>query len=416
MRVWLLQDGENLPVQEGARPMRMWRLATALAARGHEVTWWASTFSHQRKKLLFSENQRISGGPGITLRLLMAGAYVRNVSFRRYRHHKRLARKFRDSAPNEQRPDVIVTSFPQTDLAYEAVAFGKARGIPTLVDIRDPWPDVFVDKAPRFLKPFSPWLLRGAYAKTAYLLSEANQWVAVSEGFEKWAGTRAGANGVRPCRVFYIGGKRVSDLAPQALPPALKWLENGAADNIVFAFVGTFGRSYDLETVIEVARLCEQRGPARARFVIAGDGEKRDALTRLGRRLGNLLLPGWLSSDDIDYLLSHARVGLVPCISLPDTVPNKIFEYLGAGLPVFSSLVGEVDGILSRSDAGFSYRVGDVEGLYELVRRVVTTPDLLDRLTRNARVLFDQGLCVDRIYADYAKFVESLAEREGRKF
>lgn len=407
MLVWLLKDGENLPIQEGARPMRMWRLATALAERGHEVMWWTSTFSHQRKKLLFNKDQRINCSPGVTLRLLAAGAYRRNVSFRRYLHHKRLARRFREVAPHERCPDVIVTAFPQIDLAYEAVNFGKARKIVTFVDIRDPWPDVFVDKGPWFFKPFAPCLLRTAYAKTRQLLSAADQWVAVSGGFQKWARMRVGTNGEKSCRIFYIGGEGASSSLSHTPSPALEKFKAENSDHILFVFVGSFGKSYDLETVVKVARLCEQRGRTKIRFVIAGDGEKCDALARSGRGLGNLFLPGWLSSDDIDYLLKISHVGLVPCISRPDTVPNKVFEYLAAGLPLLSSLVGEVEEILSRTAAGFSYRVGDVESLYELVQRIATTPALLDQLSTNAQKLFAEGFSAKRIYAEYALMIEN---------
>ena len=57
MVVWVLKDGEILPIQEYGRRMRTWLLADALLSRGHRVTWWASTFSHQRKALLFDRDR-----------------------------------------------------------------------------------------------------------------------------------------------------------------------------------------------------------------------------------------------------------------------------------------------------------------------------------------------------------------------
>ena len=44
MRIWLLKDGETSPLLESGRPMRMGVLASTLAARGHTVVWWSSTF------------------------------------------------------------------------------------------------------------------------------------------------------------------------------------------------------------------------------------------------------------------------------------------------------------------------------------------------------------------------------------
>ncbi len=54
VKVWLVKDGENLPIQAGSRKkMRTWMLAERLVARGHSILWWSSTFSHQTRKLLY---------------------------------------------------------------------------------------------------------------------------------------------------------------------------------------------------------------------------------------------------------------------------------------------------------------------------------------------------------------------------
>ena len=57
MNVWLIKDGENLPIQPDARRMRTWMLADELVRQGHQVTWWSSTHSHQRKQLLFDRDR-----------------------------------------------------------------------------------------------------------------------------------------------------------------------------------------------------------------------------------------------------------------------------------------------------------------------------------------------------------------------
>ena len=51
MHIWLLKDGENLPIDGSHRKMRTWLMAEALLRAGHSVTWWSSTHNHQKKKL-----------------------------------------------------------------------------------------------------------------------------------------------------------------------------------------------------------------------------------------------------------------------------------------------------------------------------------------------------------------------------
>jgi hypothetical protein len=51
MRVWLITVGEPLPLDgPGERMLRTGILAAFLAARGHEVVWWSSSFDHVRKR------------------------------------------------------------------------------------------------------------------------------------------------------------------------------------------------------------------------------------------------------------------------------------------------------------------------------------------------------------------------------
>src|SRR3954465_8959881 len=130
--IWLLKDGEILPIQEESRKMRTWMLADALIARGHRVTWWASTFAHQKKALLARADRVIELGPRFTLRLIHAGAYRTNLSLRRYAHHRRVGRLSATGAPSLPAPAGVIAAFPVIDLAAAAVRYARERHVPTL--------------------------------------------------------------------------------------------------------------------------------------------------------------------------------------------------------------------------------------------------------------------------------------------
>ena len=49
-------------------------LADALVNRGHRVTWWASTFSHQRKALLSASRRGVQRQLRFTLRAARLGS------------------------------------------------------------------------------------------------------------------------------------------------------------------------------------------------------------------------------------------------------------------------------------------------------------------------------------------------------
>ena len=49
-------------------------------------------------------------------------------------------------------PDLILSSIPTSELSLEATKLGKKNNIPVILDIRDLWPDVFLDVLPNFFR------------------------------------------------------------------------------------------------------------------------------------------------------------------------------------------------------------------------------------------------------------------------
>ena len=140
-------------------------------------------------------------------------------------------------------------------------------------------------------------------------------------------------------------------------------------------YIGGLGRTYDLATVRRAAGLLG------AELVVAG-GENP-----LGR-------------EDLERLLAGCDVGVVP---MPDDswvgVPNKVFDYAKAGLPIVSSLKGETAALLERYSCGATYRQGDAESLAEAVRRAEALPK------GASRRMFEQEFDAARIYDEYVKRV-----------
>src|SRR5262249_14495443 len=158
----------------GARPMRTGLLADELTRRGHSEVWWHSSFSHQTKELVSRDDCEFSIAAHFRLKLLYSGSYRRHLSLRRTLHHRRLALKFRRVAALERQRDAVVCALTPIGLASEAVACANQRGIPVLVDVRDPWPEVFVEFTPPGLRPVARLALRPAFRKTGRLLSQAS--------------------------------------------------------------------------------------------------------------------------------------------------------------------------------------------------------------------------------------------------
>lgn len=400
---WLVTIGEPLPLAPKVRKLRTGIVADCLIERGHRVRWWTSAFEHQRKLMLFDGELEISPSPGLRINILRGCGYRRNISLRRYVDHMLLSRKFARWAPRCEQPDVIVASMPCYNLAYEAVRYAKERRVPVIIDVRDLWPDIFVDVFPSpLIKALVKGLLVMDYRRLRYLLGKADGILAMSHGVLQWALRHAGRGATENDGVFYLGYNPIEGNESQPL-----WLREHMARRII-AYVGTFGRSYELSLLVDVARRFHEGGHQDICFVLAGTGEQEEELKWRSRDLPNVIMPGWLRADEIAALLQQAYIGMIPCRSVTDAMPNKIFEYLSAGLPVVSSLMGEMAEIITTKNLGLNYLAGDAEDMYQAIFSLLEDPSRRDEMSNNSRRFFAEKGYAHKIYHDYAAHVEKV--------
>lgn len=409
LNVWLLQTGEILPLSPGAKRLRTALLAERLARRGHRVLWWASAFNHLRKSWEFDSDAVIRTDGGVTIRALKGAGYSRNFSPMRWLDYRRVAAKFRAAAPKEAPPDVIVASMPGYDLAAEAVAYARARSIPILVDIRDQWPESFVDPLPSWLRPLGSVALSGETRLMKRALSGADSLVSMSQEILDWGLIQAGRGATPSDLVFPLGG-RSPETGARPCSPSLSRALRRAEGKLVIVFIGTFARYHNPSALVECARVLAGSG---IHFIIAGDGPLRAGLVAAANDSADIDFPGWLDQIDIDALLSRAAVGA--CTTDPDMVrpffPNKVFSYMAAGLPVLSAFRGEMRRLVESERIGFHFE--SVEELASALRRLHAEPELRADMGKRALQVFRGRFDSDGIYERYADHVESVAARRG---
>jgi glycosyltransferase involved in cell wall biosynthesis len=422
VRVWLFKDGEALPVETGSRRMRMAMLAEALRHDGHDVHWFHSTFLHGPKRLFAEHDIQHGVAPGLMLHLIHAGGFRDNISFERYRFHRRYARRLRDHCAPLPRPDVIVCAFPLIEVASWVVPFARAAGIPVVVDVRDCWPDTIVDIFPPVVRPLARAALDGDFRRTRNVMAGATAVTAMSNGVLRWALSYARRTPGPGDRVFPIGFPVNPAGQEPPLTAALQpWLPALHAKRL-FTYVGTFGRTYDVELIVEAARTLTAAGaapgpgrptpdgsPHEVHFVLAGSGPRLDHVRRKAAGLTNVTLTGWLDQPDIAALLARSYAGLLPWAGLDDAMPNKFFEYIAAGLPVLSSAAGELATLVERERVGISFPAR-ADALVDAVNRI-STGDGRPAMAANARSLFAARFREDLVYREFAAHVIDLASQ-----
>ena len=183
--------------------------------------------------------------------------------------------------------------------------------------------------------------------------------------------------------------------------------------NILYRwFVGIFGRTYDLEIVIDAARHLQERGVDNIQFVFCGDGDYRATWEARSSGLTNVIFTGWVDASEIAYMARISSIGLAAyAAGAPQGLPNKIFEYLAAGLPVLFSLKGEARQLLQENECGIEYdpmaRATFLSGLATLTEN----HDLRIRMGENGKQLFEDSYSSERIYPRLIDHLFGVAQR-----
>ena len=397
------------------RLLRTGLLAEQLVQRGHDVLWWTSTVDHFHKRLFVAGEPRVHSRIGAELQFLNGVLYSKNVSLNRLRNHVEIASRFRELSAGEVRPDVILCSFPTIELSREAVRYGKSYQVPVALDVRDLWPDLFLDLLPRWIRWAGRLVLRRLFLDAKWALGRADAVYAVSQGYLAWGLGKAGRNSVPRDKVYplaYQPGRYAAEDS-EALKRKLSGLVLSDVRPIV-VFVGTFGRTYDLATVLAGIRRLPLADAMNAQFVFCGAGERDSEWRVLANGLGNVHFPGWLSAGELAQLLDWADIGIAAYAEgAPQGVPNKVIEYMSAGLPVLCSLPGEARELLESNGCGVYYAAGNADSFAVALGGLLSSPALRREMGQLSKTLFEQRFSSDVVYGQMADDLEQLAKAWG---
>jgi glycosyltransferase involved in cell wall biosynthesis len=169
--------------------------------------------------------------------------------------------------------------------------------------------------------------------------------------------------------------------------------------------------------IFSVARLVEKKGLSdlvlaadtlrrrgcRFRVEIAGDGPLRQALEAQVSQLGLndwVTLLGALPHESICRAYQQASIFALPCIIAVDGdrdgIPNVLLEAMASGLPVVSTPVSGIPELIESERDGLLVPAHSPAMLADAIDRLLTQPELGERLARAARAKIEERFSVDR--------------------
>ena len=144
-------------------------------------------------------------------------------------------------------------------------------------------------------------------------------------------------------------------------------------DDLIFIYVGLLGAGRGLETLIEAFHSV----PPGHHLVMLGNGPSAAMCREASRSAPNIHVHEPVPPAEVLELVAGADVGLVffaqDALSYVYSLPNKLFECLGAGLPVIANDMPAVSRVLRETGRGWIVSDVSAASLRDLVSGISRT-------------------------------------------
>ncbi len=387
--------------------MRAISLSEQILALGHRVVLWSADYDHFSHKHRYGRNTKVRVSDSLEIRLIRSRGYERNLGPGRLVDHAQMAFELSRLLRNEDPPDAAFVGYPPIETAAVMTRWLKSAGIPSLVDVKDAWPEIFLRAVPPRLRPIGTLALTGYSHLATRCLRDATGLSSITDDFLAWALSLCGRERRTSDAVFPLTAAPVQ-ITDAALAEAGRWWDEQGVPNdgrLRGYFVGSLHSSYDFAPVAKAAE------DSNFQIVVCGAGSSEGEVRALLGDRSNVVMPGWVSRNQAEALARRSTVALAPIAPHPDfmmSLPNKYFDALSKGLPLVTGLSGTITTELTQHNVGMSYGPGSDLTLAECLNVLGSDPLLVKQMSANALALYERQYRHDVVYRRMAEHLTGL--------
>ncbi|MBA7655671.1 hypothetical protein ES703_63578 [subsurface metagenome] len=381
MNIWILNHYVNTPDTPGGT--RHFDFARELVKRGHQVTIFASGFSHRTRReerLEGKQSYRRQNIDGVEFIWLRTTPYYGGNDWRRVLNM--LSYSFRvvpAALKLKESPDVILASSPHLFAGLAGWLLAKLKRARFIFEVRDLWPETFVEIGGYSSKSLMVKLVRGLEKflyqrarKIVVLLPKASEYIT--------------GLGIPSNKIVYIPNgispELFSDTSaklPQELDEIISGLKSEG--KLLVGYTGAHGIVNRVDTIIEAANLLQDTEVHRVHFLLLGDGPEKKRLVGKAESGGprnvsfyesipKYAMPTLLRAIDI-----AVRSGTKSNLGGYGISPNKVFDYMAGARPIIWTK-NSVNNPVAEADCGISVPPEEPE---ELARAILKLCDLSEK-------------------------------------
>ena len=260
---------------------------------------------------------------------------------------------------------IIVRDLP---LAIAALVVARGAGVPVLLDMAENYPAMTRDTWDAGRQGRADMLVRNPRIVEAVERWAVPRMDAVLTVVEESA-ARVVALGADAGRVHVVSNTP-SVTRLEAAPNGTRVARGGPLHVV---YLGQLELPRGVMELVEAVALLRDRG-AGVRATIIGDGRDaalfRDKAAALGLGANEVAFTGFIPYEQALGIVAGADVGIVPHHATAlwnSTIPNKLFDYMAAGLPVVTSDAAPAARIVRESGAGEVFRARDAYALAQAI-------------------------------------------------
>ncbi len=383
-----------LPMEAG--PTRFYSIAKVFQDSGYDVEVITSSFEHHEKQ----QRNKLLSSP-FKLVYLDCPSYKKNVGIARERSNTVFSKKVGAYLKKHGKGyDAVYCSLPPNNISAVVGKYCKENDIPFIADIEDLWPeamDMIVPKPLRFV--FRQYK---ADAERTYKYVDAV--VGTSEEYSLRASKYNGRN--IPYRTVYVGcdvhafDREAQENLDRVIKPD---------GEIWITYAGSIGHSYAIDNLVRAAKLLQDKGKIPYKFKILGSGPLKDEAEELASQLkctnieflgyvAHPLMAAYLVKSDI-LINSFAK-------GAPQSIVNKIGDYLAAGKPMINTLENEeMCNLIDDYGFGANIPAEDPKKLGDAICSIAEDEKCIEILGKKARILAEKKFDRKTSYREIVELV-----------
>lgn len=394
-KIWIFNHYATKPDEPTTREYDIGR---ELIRKGHQVTIFASSFSHYKfkeKYLLSGEKWKKENYNGVIFIWIKTFPYKKNNWRRFVNMFSYTWRVFWIGKRMKERPDVIMGTCVHPFAVLSAFLLSRIKKTHFFFEVTDLWPQTLVDMG--FLSSRNPLVftlrllekfLYKKAEKIITLLPYANEYIA--------------GLGISKDKIIWIPNG--ADLSRYE---TMKSYRGDKKENFIFMYLGIHSPYASLNVVLEAAEILQKEEKSNLKFVFVGEGSEKPNLIKFAqdKNLDNVEFRDMVPKDQVFKIMEEADVFIsiikdMPVLTKYGISSNKLVDYLAAGRPIIFS-VSSKNNPVEEAGAGITIPPDNPKVFAETVKKIIS-------LTPGERIRMGED---GKIYAQKNYDIKQLAEK-----